>query len=260
MVAKSARRPEPAEGNDTCASAPGTCPRSGQESPTPRTPRREGFGRLGAHRDPRQHRLDLSRVSGRRHRARPWGKRRRALGHDLVPARRRRPPVEDPVRTTAAVVDSPSGLVTIYGAVLPWHSDPGPNGGATAWSAHAPRDSCSVRGVAASRRNAPRHDSLRRGRLQQEHRTSPLLRDEAGPRSSAGRARRGRLECVTDTEHVHPGLLRHPVIDHVCLSRDAAQHARVVEAWEGTTDRGVRLSDHTGLVVELASSGASRQP
>ena len=32
----------------------------------------------------------------------------------------------DPVRTVAALLDSPVGPVAVYGTVLPWHSDPGP--------------------------------------------------------------------------------------------------------------------------------------
>ena len=45
-------------------------------------------------------------------------------------------PVEDAHRTVAALVESPSGPLVVYGTVLPWHSDGGPNGSAAPWSEH----------------------------------------------------------------------------------------------------------------------------
>jgi hypothetical protein len=36
------------------------------------------------------------------------------------------------------------------------------------------------------------------------------------------------------------------------LSDDLASRAHVVDAWDGTDGDGVRLSDHSGLVVEIA--------
>jgi endonuclease/exonuclease/phosphatase family metal-dependent hydrolase len=44
--------------------------------------------------------------------------------------------VEDPNRTVAALVESPSGPLVVYGTVLPWGSDRGPNGDATGWTEH----------------------------------------------------------------------------------------------------------------------------
>jgi endonuclease/exonuclease/phosphatase family metal-dependent hydrolase len=56
-----------------------------------------------------------------------------------------------------------------------------------------------------------------------------------------------RPSCLTATV---PDL-KHPPIDHVCVSEQLADGARVAEAWEGTTGC-VRLSDHSGVVVEVA--------
>ena len=39
--------------------------------------------------------------------------------------------VEDPHRTVAALLKTPSGPVAVYGTVLPWGSDVGPGGGPT---------------------------------------------------------------------------------------------------------------------------------
>lgn len=57
------------------------------------------------------------------------------------------------------------------------------------------------------------------------------------------------LVCATRTEHVLPGELKWPPIDHVCLSAPLSGKTSVADAWPGTID-GLRLSDHSGLVVE----------
>jgi hypothetical protein len=58
------------------------------------------------------------------------------------------------------------------------------------------------------------------------------------------------LACVTRTEHVPPGLLHHPNIDHIAVPAAWAALSRVVGAWPGTVG-GVRLSDHGAVVVEI---------
>ena len=59
------------------------------------------------------------------------------------------------------------------------------------------------------------------------------------------------LVCVTRTERVPSGKLSKPHIDHICLPTSWAERTRVVEAWPGTTAEGVRLSDHSGIVVQV---------
>ena len=61
------------------------------------------------------------------------------------------------------------------------------------------------------------------------------------------------LACATTTDRIPPGALRDPPIDHVVVP--ATWSTRVASAWEGTTNDGVKLSDHSGLVVEVIESG-----
>jgi endonuclease/exonuclease/phosphatase family metal-dependent hydrolase len=65
--------------------------------------------------------------------------------------------------------------------------------------------------------------------------------------------RAAELVCLTSTDRVPEGRLEHPPIDHICVSAAIGGGASVVEAWNGTTPDGVRLSDHSALVVELDS-------
>jgi hypothetical protein len=63
--------------------------------------------------------------------------------------------------------------------------------------------------------------------------------------------RQSGLVCVTSHERIPPGELERPLIDHICLPEAWAQRSKVVEAWPGTVG-GVRLSDHSAVVVEVA--------
>jgi hypothetical protein len=59
------------------------------------------------------------------------------------------------------------------------------------------------------------------------------------------------LAWATEADRVPVGLLRAPPIDHIALSSRLARASRVVAAWEGMDADGIRLSDHSGLVVEV---------
>ena len=68
--------------------------------------------------------------------------------------------------------------------------------------------------------------------------------------------REAGLACVTRTEDVPVGLLTKPHIDHIAVpagwSSRSRSRSRVVAAWPGSVD-GVRLSDHSAVVVEIAA-------
>jgi hypothetical protein len=161
--------------------------------------------------------------------------------------------VDDPVRTVAAVLESPAGSLLVYGTVLPWHSDPGPDPAcpSKAWreqdrvlplqlaewgrlGARFPDAPLVVAGDLNMNLGGPHYYGTARGRRQ--------LRE--------GLAELG-LACATETDRVPAGSLVHPPIDHVLVPDAWAPRTRVVSAWEGTTAAGMRLSDHSGLVVEV---------
>lgn len=164
----------------------------------------------------------------------------------------RRLDVGDPVRTVAALVEAPAGPLVVYGTVLPWHSDPGPDPTRPkkAWSEQyrvIPEQGAEWKALAAAHPRAmlvvagdldmslggPHYYGTTDGRA--------LLRDAM---DGAG------LACATETGRVPAGALAHPPIDHVLVRADRA--TAVVAAWEGRTDDGARMSDHSGLVVAIA--------
>lgn len=160
--------------------------------------------------------------------------------------------VADPHRTVAALIESVAGPLLVFGTVLPWGTDRGPAGIARGWDEH--------------HRVIPLQGSEWMA-LREAHPTVPICvagdlnMNLGGPHyygTSKGRTllraalADAELVCVTDTDHVPEGWLSYAPIDHVCLSAPWAARAKVVEAWEGTDTDGVRLSDHSGLVVEIA--------
>ncbi len=163
------------------------------------------------------------------------------------------PAVTDPIRTVAALLDTPLGQVLVYGTVMPWGNDSGPDPKqpARGWTeqdrvlpeqiadwarlrAEHPDASLVVAGDFNMNLGGKHYYGTARGRT--------VLRD--------GLAKSG-LFCATETERLPPGWLQHPPIDHVAVPAVWEPRTGVVAAWEGTAADGVKLSDHSGLVVEV---------
>jgi hypothetical protein len=161
--------------------------------------------------------------------------------------------VDDAERTVAAMMNTPLGLMVVYGTVLPWHSDRGKHAEGVEvpyWSEHHREISrqaaewselrdrhkyafMCIAGDLNTNINGPHYYGTKLGRS--------LLSDVLDA---------NRLTCVTSTDRLPEGALQHPPIDHIFLSDKWAATAHVASAWEGT-QHGVRLSDHSGLVVEV---------
>lgn len=163
------------------------------------------------------------------------------------------PAVSDTARTVAALLDSPLGRLLVYGTVMPWGNDSGPEPDAPArgWAeqdrvlpeqiaewvllrARYPDAALVVAGDFNMNLGGKHYYGTPRGRV--------TLRE--------GLAKNG-LFCATETERLRPGLLRYPPIDHVAVPAAWEGRTDVIAAWEGTTVDGLKLSDHSGLVVEL---------
>ena len=161
--------------------------------------------------------------------------------------------VRDTSRTVAGLYETPLGPLLVYETVMPWHTDKDPSDTkdwakhervvpeqAHEWLALAQRHSRAAVCIAGDLNmnlGGPHYYGTKQGQ-----RLLPSGMDGA------------KLTCVTRTEHVPPGLLDKPHIDHVLLPESWAQRARVVGAWPGTIG-GVRLSDHSGIVVEVSAEG-----
>lgn len=161
--------------------------------------------------------------------------------------------VYDSNRAAAALVSSGIGELLVYGAMLPWQTDVG-----------EPAIEPKPRGWSEQYRTIPLQ-AADWARMQDAHPAALLMvagdlnMSLGGPRYYG--TREGRLKlmqamdasglfCATSFDRVPRGMLHQPAIDHVLLPVTLADRAHVAAAWEGTV-RDVRLSDHSGLVVEI---------
>ncbi len=166
-----------------------------------------------------------------------------------------RVPLADACRTVAALVASPLGALVVYGTVLPWHSDRGPERDAATrvpnWSEFnrvAPLQAAEWAALADARPDA--HLCVAG-----DFNTSLGGKQDYGTKQGRELLRAGlraaRLACVTEWDRLPPGSLGRSPIDHIALSMPLAERSRVVSTWEGTDSSGLRMSDHSALVVEV---------
>ena len=162
--------------------------------------------------------------------------------------------VEDPVRTAACVVSSPLGRVLVYATVLPWHTDPGPDAQAPARNWHEQYRVTPLQGAewAALRTRFPDAALVVAGDLNMNLGGRHYYGTRLGRQLLEAAMEGANLRCATRTELVADGLLGHPPIDHVLVP--VGWQTRVVSAWEGRDAAGIRLSDHSGLVVSAGKA------
>jgi hypothetical protein len=158
------------------------------------------------------------------------------------------------VRTAAVLLDTPVGPLIVFGTVWPWHSDTGEYPGDPAWKNWA--------------RQAPVIELQAEQWAQLRAAHSKALLCVAGDLNmtfggpNAYSSREGRIEaalamqtndlvCTTAWALLPPGALQYGPIDHILLSSETARSTGVVETWAGKPRDPERLSDHSGLIVEV---------
>ena len=158
---------------------------------------------------------------------------------------------DDTQRTVAARIQAPGGDLLVFGTVLPWGTDPGPDPAAPArgWTE---MDRVFPLQLAEWRRLREAHGVplVVAGDLNMDLGGAPYYGTKRCRAALSAGLAELQMRCATSTDQVPPGKLEHPPIDHVLVP--AGWTTRVAEAWEGTQD-GVRLSDHSGLVVEVSA-------
>lgn len=166
-------------------------------------------------------------------------------------------PTFDPRRCVAARLDAgDAGELVVYGTVLPWNGDAGPN------------EMHPARGWDEFRRVVPQQ-GREWATLRDRHPLATLvvagdLNQDLGGRHYYGtrecratlkaKMAEADLTCHTTTDRFGRGALEHPPIDHVCASpgRDRSLTA-TAHGWNNVAD-GVKLSDHGGTLVKFEVS------
>jgi hypothetical protein len=164
-------------------------------------------------------------------------------------------PTEDRWRTVAATVDGgPCGALIIYGTVLPWQHDIGPDSLAPApgWSEFyrvTPSQGAEWSGLRASNKNAT---LIVAGDLNHNLGGPQYYGTTRGRTALREALQSADLTCLTESERFQPGQLAYPPIDHVCAAPPEGHRIdSAVEGWNKSTADGTVLSDHSGVLADI---------
>jgi exonuclease III len=160
--------------------------------------------------------------------------------------------VADSNRACAARLSTTSGEAIIFGVVVPWHADVGEPAKVPrprAWEEHHRAWPKFGEEWSKLRRKWPEAPLFVAGDLNISLGGPRYYGTSNGRRLFAGALEAAGLRCATEFEHVPEGALMYPAIDHILVPEHTK--SSVVGAWEGRL-QGLRLSDHSGLVVEVA--------
>lgn len=158
--------------------------------------------------------------------------------------------------SATARVDTPYGPLIVHGVVLPYRSEPGPNGDPTrVWREFSTELSLQAEDWAALRRQYPDtplvlagdfNQNLGGGRWYGNDKTRDLLRQAL---------HRSGLVCLTEGDAIALGILKdRRLVDHICVSPELAVDAEFC-CWERVDSHNVRMSDHPGVVARLSANG-----
>jgi endonuclease/exonuclease/phosphatase family metal-dependent hydrolase len=151
-----------------------------------------------------------------------------------------------PRGTVAAFASTPAGEIVIYGTVVPWSHERGDDGEAAVWSEHEHE---LERQAGEWRALASRFPAVVAGDFNQSFHTPGYGTTRLRARHLALYEQAG-LVCVTRDQVVDA----QPMVDHVLLSRRLAVDSSIAATWGRRSVRGVRLSDHSGVAVDVVLS------
>jgi hypothetical protein len=170
----------------------------------------------------------------------------------------------DPETAVCAEVEHAGALVLIYGTIIPYH-DAGTRyeyrfEGATvigkkAWQLHYKSIEHHAEDWQQLREKFPTHSVCVAGDLNQNRDGRRWYGTKEGRKQLGKALADANLTCRTEGEikPINGGILD-PTVDHICVDLDFATRAAAAVGWQpGKTPRGRRLSDHTGVYVDLSS-------
>lgn len=158
------------------------------------------------------------------------------------------------VRTAIAVCETPIGRLLVFGTVWPWHSDTGEYPGDRAWPNWARQPAViAQQGAQWGQLKSARPDTILcvAGDLNMTFGGADAYYSREGKLETVLAMEAHDLVCTTAEARLPPGTLQGAQIDHILLPYDIATRAHVCETWPGHPREPDRLSDHSGLIVEI---------
>ncbi len=159
------------------------------------------------------------------------------------------------VRVAGGVIAAPTGPLLVYGTVWPWQSDTGEHPSDPAWGSwqrQAPVIAQQASQWSKLKAQWPDADLCIAGDLNMTFGGPNPSGSRAGRLEAAIAMQRHDLVCTTAWPRLSPCSLNASPIDHILLPYELARRSRVCDTWDGRPRDPDRLSDHSGLIIEVA--------
>ena len=165
----------------------------------------------------------------------------------------RRIETADPTEAVCVEVAHPDGPFLVYGSIIPWDGCKGPDGGSPRWEEHYRAIEWHARDWLRLRREFPDHSLITGGDYNQNRDGVRWYGTPRGREMLSAALSNAGLKCVTEEDFVKAGKLKHRhTVDHLCMDEALAARVVGVDAWERTSVDGLSMSDHSGILVNLA--------
>lgn len=176
-----------------------------------------------------------------------------------------REPIEthDPETAVCAEVKHGDSLFLIYGTIIPYHAagtkypyrfEGAEVVGRKGWELHYGSIVNHAADWRRLREEFPKHAICVAGDMNQNRDGRRWYGTKKGRQDFGAALTGANLACATEgvIEPVNEGEIMNPTVDHVCLDRELVARVTGVRGWPaGEAPGGKRLTDHTGVVVEV---------
>lgn len=145
------------------------------------------------------------------------------------------------------------GPLLVYGTVVPWDKDEGfsKNFRAGRWEEHRRQINVQTSEWECLSKSYPEHLMCIAGDFNQHRGLSGTYKDNDSVAKIGKALLSCGLECITENSDTCANLSK-PLVDHICLSRSLVASS-MLTVWPYDEIDGVRLSDHHGVMVSIAS-------
>lgn len=165
----------------------------------------------------------------------------------------RRLDTSDPSEAVCVEVAHPEGTLLVYGSIIAYAGYKGPDGKSRMWEEHYRYIEWHGRDWKRLRAEFPGHRMITGGDYNQNRDGARWYGTRKGRDLLTAAFVDAGLKCVTEEDFVKSGkLLDRHTVDHLCLDETLAARVVGVDAWERTRADGMRLSDHSGIFVDVA--------
>jgi exonuclease III len=163
---------------------------------------------------------------------------------------RRTLPTWNPLFSVCVEVESPVGLLLVYGTIITYANDRGPNRTSRRWVEHRKAIEAQANDWLQLRRDHPSRAIVVAGDFNQSRDGSGWYADEASVQLLTNALEAATLHCVTSIDFRSVFRIDRGNIDHFCVGGPLKERCRALGTWLGQSN-GVRMSDHNGVYVDF---------